>query len=155
MTQHRFNFTLGADPAAKQVVQQGLLAFNQEQIGPYRYQDFELYARDDSGSVIGGMFGASGMGWLYIDYLWVDSTQRGSGLGSCLLTQAEVEARRRACVGVFLYTYSFQAPDFYLGHGFEPMGVLEDCPPGRQRLYLKKHLLESSSMSEGGVGENS
>lgn len=138
--QPTFNFTLGVDPRAREVVVQGLLAYNFEQMGRSNtYDDFELYARDEKGEVVGGMFGQSGMGWLYIDYLWLPGDQRGNGLGAQLIAHAEAEARRRGCVGVFLYTYSFQAPGFYEKQGFERMGVLEDCPPGHQRIYLKKH----------------
>lgn len=140
MSQHHFQFTLGADPQARAVIQQGLKAFNVEQIGDYAYQDIELYARDAGGAVVGGLFGHSGMGWLYVDYLWLDAAQRGACLGAALMAQVEEEARRRGCVGVFLYTYSFQAPDFYHRLGYQPMGVLDDCPPGHQRLYLKKPL---------------
>jgi len=138
--QSTFNFTLGADPQARDVVAQGLLTYNIEQMGRSNvYDNFELYARDGDDEVIGGMFGHSGMGWLYIDYLWLQSDLRGSGLGAELIARAEDEARRRGCLGVFLYTYSFQAPGFYEKQGFERMGVLEDCPPGHQRIYLKKH----------------
>ena len=54
---------------------------------------------------------------------------------------AEEQAQARGCKGVFLYTYSFQAPGFYQKHGYQLMGVLEDCPPGHQRYYLKKLLV--------------
>jgi ribosomal protein S18 acetylase RimI-like enzyme len=90
--------------------------------------------------LVGGMFGHSGMGWLYVDYLWLHPAQRGARLGARLLAQAEQEARQRGCGGVFLYTYSFQAPDFYQKQGYALMGTLEDCPPGHQRHYLKKLL---------------
>jgi GNAT superfamily N-acetyltransferase len=132
--------TLGPDAEAMAQVRTGLEAFNRMQIGDYAYQDFALYARDAEDRVVGGMFGHSGMGWLYIDYLWLADDQRGNGLGAHLLGLAEDEARRRGCSGVFLYTYSFQAPGFYKKQGFELMGVLEDCPPGHQRFYLKKQL---------------
>lgn len=136
-----YQFNLGADAQAREVVTQGLEAYNLEQMKtPGGYIDIELYARDESGQVVGGLFGHSGMGWMYIDYLWLQSDQRGSGLGAQLIARAEEEARRRECVGVFLYTYSFQAPGFYQKQGFEVMGVLEDCPPGHQRIYLKKRL---------------
>ncbi|MCP8462621.1 GNAT family N-acetyltransferase [Pseudomonas sp. ZM23] len=136
-----FNFTLGADPQARDVVAQGLLTYNLEQMGRSNvYDNFELYARDADDEVVGGMFGHSGMGWLYIDYLWLQSGLRGEGLGAELIARAEDEARRRGCLGVFLYTYSFQAPGFYEKQGFEVMGILEDCPPGHQRIYLKKRL---------------
>lgn len=137
----QYQFHLGADAQAHEVVTKGLEAYNLEQMKtPGGYIDFELYARDESGQVVGGLYGHSGMGWLYVDYLWLQADQRGAGLGAQLLALAEAEARRRECVGVFLYTYSFQAPGFYQKQGFEVMGVLEDCPPGHQRIYLKKHL---------------
>ncbi|WP_409278930.1 GNAT family N-acetyltransferase [Pseudomonas defluvii] len=140
MTDNTYSFSLGADAEAMAVVRQGLEHFNVGQIGPYTYADFQLYARDSSGQVVGGLFGHSGMGWLYIDYFWLNDTLRSHGLGSNLLKRAEEEARRRGCKGVFLYTYSFQAPDFYQKQGYQVMGVLEDCPPGHQRYYLKKPL---------------
>ena len=132
--------TLGPDEEAMAQVRSGLVAYNHSHIGDYAYHDFALYARDAKDRVVGGMFGHSGMGWLYIDYLWLADDQRGNRLGAHLLGLAEDEARRRGCSGVFLYTYSFQAPGFYRKQGFELMGVLEDCPPGHQRFYLKKQL---------------
>lgn len=140
MATQDFQFSMGSDPQARAVIQQGLRDYNIDHIGDYGYRDVELYARDAAGAVVGGLFGHSGMGWLYVDYLWLDRAQRGAGLGAALMAQVEEEARRRGCVGVFLYTYSFQAPDFYLKLGFEFMGVLDDCPPGHQRHYLKKRL---------------
>lgn len=140
MRDNPYRFRLGADAEAMAVVRTGLERFNVEQVGEYGYEDFQLYARDGADQVVGGMFGHSGMGWLYVDYLWLDDGQRGHGLGAQLLQAAEDEARRRGCHGVFLYTYSFQAPGFYRKQGYELMGVLEDCPPGYQRHYLKKSL---------------
>jgi GNAT superfamily N-acetyltransferase len=135
-----YRFSQESDKKAKLVVTDGLIAFNAETIGQYAYHNFELYAYDSLGSVVGGMFGNSGMGWLYIDFLWLDPSRRGNGLGATLISIAEEEAKRRECIGVFLYTYSFQAPDFYEKQGYLVMGMLDDCPPGHQRIYLKKHL---------------
>ncbi len=133
-----FSVTVGADPAAKQIIENGLKAYNVGVIGAYQYQNFELYARDADQQVIGGMFGNSGMDWLYVDFFWLNPEERRSGLGSALLAEAEAEAKRRGCVGVYLYTYSFQAPDFYQKNGFVIMGVLEDCPVGHRKIYLCK-----------------
>ena len=148
MTETTYRFQLGADAEAMAVVREGLERFNVEQIGVYTYEDFQLYARDNEGQVVGGMFGHSGMGWLYVDYLWLDDSQRRHGLGRQLLRAAEEEAQRRDCQGVFLYTYSFQAPGFYHKQGYQLMGVLEDCPSGYQRYYLKKSL-KASDMQPG------
>lgn len=138
--QGNYSFSLGRDDEAHAIVRTGLEAFNTTLIGDNPFHDFSLYARDGQSQVVGGMFGHSGAGWLYIDYLWLHDSQRGQGLGAHLLGLAEEEARQRGCRGVFLYTYSFQAPGFYQKQGFQQMGVLEDCPPGHQRIYLKKTL---------------
>ena len=140
MTIADIRITIGTDPVAKKVIEDGLKSYNVDAIGAYRYSNFELYAHDGNSRVIGGMFGNSGMDWLYVDFFWLDPSQRGSGLGSRLLTEAEAEAKRRNCVGVYLYTYSFQAPDFYQKNGFTVMGVLEDCPIGHRKIYLSKRL---------------
>ena len=39
-----------------------------------------------------------------------------------------------------LDTFDFQAKDFYLKHGYEIFGTLENCPPNHNRYYLKKAL---------------
>jgi GNAT superfamily N-acetyltransferase len=56
------------------------------------------------------------------------------------LQAAEKEARNRGCGLIVLSSYSFQAPSFYLKHGFEVAGQVNDCPPGYTNYYLKKGL---------------
>ena len=128
----------GENPEARREVERGLEAFNARIIGVRGYEPFEAYARDAAGAVVGGMFGQSGMDWLCIDYLWVAQAERGAGLGRRLLGVALEEARRRRCVGIFLYTYSFQALGFYQANGFTVMGKLDNCPVGHQRYYLSR-----------------
>ena len=65
---------------------------------------------------------------------------RGLGHGSALLEAAEKLGSERGCHSVLLDTLSFQAPDFYAKLGYEILGVLDNCPTGHQRLYLRKSL---------------
>jgi hypothetical protein len=53
---------------------------------------------------------------------------------------AEDLAREKNCVGIWLDTFDFQAPDFYRKHGFSEFGQLQDYPPGHQRLFFHKRL---------------
>lgn len=75
---------------------------------------------------------------LYIHILWVHEHYRGKDLGSRLIQTVENEAKKHGCTLAHLDTFDFQAKDFYLKQGFEIFGVLEDCPPGHKRYYMKK-----------------
>ncbi len=85
--------------------------------------------------------GASYWGWLVIEILWVAEALRGQGYGSRLLAAAEKEALQRGCRHAHLDTMSFQAPNFYLQHGYQVFGELHDLPHGHRRIFLKKELV--------------
>lgn len=101
-----------------------------------------IYLRDESGTICGGLLGDTYFGWLSINILWIDERFRGQGYGERLMDTAEEEARRRGCVHVNLDTFSFQARPFYEKRGYRVYGVLEDFPAGtgHQRFYLTKDL---------------
>ena len=61
-------------------------------------------------------------------------------MGSRLLAAAEQEACRRGCRQMVLMTFSFQAPAFYLKHGFEVIAVVDHHPRGHTNLLLRKRL---------------
>ncbi|WP_160672140.1 GNAT family N-acetyltransferase [Clostridium sp. C8-1-8] len=77
---------------------------------------------------------------LYVDVLWVKEGFRDKGYGSILLKEVEDIAKERGCKLIHLDTFDFQAKDFYLKHGYEVFGILEHCPEGHNRYYLKKTL---------------
>ncbi len=77
---------------------------------------------------------------LYIDVLWVKGEHRKDGLGTKLLTEIEKIAIEKGCHLIHLDTFDFQAKDFYIKHGYEIFGVLDECPQGHTRYYMKKHI---------------
>ncbi|GKU25216.1 GNAT family N-acetyltransferase [Clostridium folliculivorans] len=77
---------------------------------------------------------------LYVDVLWVKAEYRKEGYGSVLLKEVENIAKEKGCKLSHLDTFDFQAKDFYLKHGYEVFGVLDDCPVEHKRYYLKKNL---------------
>ncbi|MDR7856780.1 GNAT family N-acetyltransferase [Tissierella sp.] len=77
---------------------------------------------------------------LYISILWVKEDCRKEGYGSALLNAVEKIAKDKGCKLVHLDTFDFQAKDFYLKQGYEVFGVLEDCPEGHKRYYMKKNI---------------
>ena len=57
-----------------------------------------------------------------------------------MLAKVEKIAKKYSANLVHLDTFDFQAKDFYLKHGYEVFGVLEDCPKCHKRYYMKKVL---------------
>lgn len=95
--------------------------------------------RSRHGDVEGALAGESVWDWLYVRYLWVAEARQGAGLGTRLLQAAEAEAGRRGLTGVWLNTFSFQAPGFYERLGYQPFGRIDDFPNGHVRhFYLKR-----------------
>ena len=78
---------------------------------------------------------------LFISMLFIDEDNRKQGLGSILLQTIEEQARSRKISLIHLDTFDFQAKDFYMKHGYEVFGVLDDCPKGHKRYYMKKALV--------------
>ena len=62
---------------------------------------------------------------------------------------AEQEALARGCRGVYLDTFSFQAPGFYRKQGYTEFGELEGIPPGHSHYFFRK-LLRTDGPVEGG-----
>jgi GNAT superfamily N-acetyltransferase len=119
---------------------QEIYAFNVEATGLDDGRLLSVRARDEAGSLAGGLSGWTWGGCLYVDLLWVRADLRGQGVGSTLLDAAEGEAVQRGCVTVSLSTHSFQAPDFYRARGYVEVGRTEGYPTGHSQLHLRKPL---------------
>jgi GNAT superfamily N-acetyltransferase len=129
---------INPDDETQRLIDQGIDSHNAERAGPPNAEDLWVIARDDGGCVRGGLKGRTSYSWLFIDSLWVSQSDRGQGLGSVLLEKAEAVARERGCAGAYLYTFSFQAPDFYARHGYDELGRIEGRPPGHASIWLSK-----------------
>jgi ribosomal protein S18 acetylase RimI-like enzyme len=100
----------------------------------------EIVLRQD-GRIVAGLRGKTALRWLYVSALAVAPECRGSGYGRRLMAEAERIAIDRQCEGIWLDTFSFQAPGFYAKLGFERFGLIKDFPPGQSRHFLMKRLI--------------
>ncbi|MBQ9674029.1 MAG: GNAT family N-acetyltransferase [Ruminococcus sp.] len=121
-----------------------LVEYNLSQVPKTQNIDFENINKkfvDSYGNIIAGCI-ARMYCWhvLYVDILWVDEKYRKKGLGSKLLKYVEDNAAKKGCYLVHLDTFDFQAKDFYIKHGYEIFGILNDCPMNHSRIYLQKRL---------------
>lgn len=126
----------------REQVDSKLVAFNRAAV-PFQqaedWIDLSHVIKDDSGLVIAGI-NATLYCWniLYIDVLYVDDTHRDKGLGRLLLQTVEDAAKSLGGYMSHLDTFDWQAKDFYERHGYSVFGVLDNCPPGHTRHYMKK-----------------
>jgi GNAT superfamily N-acetyltransferase len=128
------------DPRAETVVTEGLAAYNRETFGRVDTRTLDILVRDESGAIVGGLLGRSSLGLFFLDLFYLPKEFRRGGLGSRIMAQAEAEARRRGCTAAFVYTVTFQAPDFYEKHGYRRFGEIVCAPDGATRIFLSKSL---------------
>jgi GNAT superfamily N-acetyltransferase len=121
-----------------------LLAFNEHAVGDAKARTLAILLKDRmTDELVGGLWGRSLWGSLYIDILFVPELLRGAGLGTSLLRQAEEEAIRRGCRDMWTDTFAFQARTFYEKFGFAIFGTLDGPAPIFPRFFLKKNLHSS------------
>ena len=141
-------------PDVRRAILEPLLRFNGERSGQADTSCPLVLTLSPPGSseVIGGLWGVTGLNYLYVDLLFIPEAARGSGIGRTLMRQAEEEALRRGCRAAWLDTFSFQARGFYEKLGYAVFGCLDDYPPGHSRFFLTKRLGsdETTGLSDGG-----
>ena len=99
-----------------------------------------MFLRDESGTIVGGVWGQLNWNWMHIGLVWVAEALRGTGYGRQLLAAKEHAAIEHGCTAAHLDTFSFQARSFYESLGYEVFGTLDDYPRGHQRFFMKKPL---------------
>ncbi|WHQ73584.1 GNAT family N-acetyltransferase [Pantoea sp. Lij88] len=122
-------------------IEEGLNAFNDLMTGINDRKPLSVLIKSTkTGEVLGGMQGRSSLGLLFIDLFFLPPELRKMGLGTDILNRFENEGRRRGCTAAFLYTISFQAPDFYKKNGWEEFGRIDCEPEGTSRIFMRKSL---------------
>lgn len=119
-----------------------LIAFNRAQVPDFPApRTLGLTLRHpETGVIDGGMTARISFNWMFIEMLIVPERLRGQGVGTQLMAQAEVLAHEASCAGIWLDTFSFQAPAFYARLGYIPFGEITQYPPGASRFFLQKLL---------------
>lgn len=117
-----------------------LIAHNDAAVGATDRRPVAIVVRDDSGAIVGGLWGRIGYRWLFVEYLALPPAMQGQGIGRTLMLRAEAEARAAGCIGIWLDTFSFQARGFYEKLGFAAFGEIVDFPPGERRFFLSKRI---------------
>ncbi|MBV8619494.1 MAG: GNAT family N-acetyltransferase [Curvibacter sp.] len=110
--------------------------------GEYPEQQYiRLNAKDADGCLLGGLRGSVFLYWLTVDVLFVEADVRGLGLGSRLLAEAERRAVVLGAKSARLETFEWQAPKFYLKHGYEEYSRIDEYASGYYLACMKKSLV--------------
>jgi GNAT superfamily N-acetyltransferase len=126
----------------RELLDSKLVDFNRENV-PFQQSedwiDLSYVLKDNTGQVIAGI-NATLYCWnvMYVDILYVDYSHRGKGYGKLLLDQAEDKAKSLGGYMSHLDTFDWQAKEFYEHLGYVVFGILENCPLGHNRYYMKK-----------------
>ena len=123
----------------------GIKSFNEETVRDLEPAEeekrFHVMARDDEGSLQGGIRATCYWNTLHIELLWISETARGSGIGRKLIQKAEAFARDNGCENALVETTSWQARPFYEKNGYNHMATLSNRPKGHSSHYLNKVLI--------------
>ncbi|RKE84936.1 GNAT family N-acetyltransferase [Rhizobium sp. AG855] len=135
----------GGDPALPDAVD-AILDDAAAALGrPFEGLRVHLRVRDSDGNLLGGLVGAHLQRWFFVKLLAVSPEARGSGIGSLLLRKAEAIARDEGLVGIYLDTFEFQAPRFYVREGYQEIGRLPKVGDAPQRIWFAKQFNSSGS----------
>jgi ribosomal protein S18 acetylase RimI-like enzyme len=100
-------------------------------------------ALQDGPAIQGGLLGFIQWDWFHIETLGVAASLRGQGWGRKLIEAAQDIACKEECQGMWVSTFTFQAPGFYEQLGFEKCGEITDHPIGQSRLFYMRRLEHS------------
>lgn len=140
MASYRITQEDNASSKEKEIIHQGLAAYNIAHFGYEDAKPLNFFIRADDGKIAGGLLGFTYWDFLAIDLFWLDEAVRGQGFGEKMLNMAEQEAIQRGCTTAHLDTFEFQAPHFYEKYGYEQWGVLDGYAGRFKRVYYKKRL---------------
>ncbi len=137
---------ISIEPCAKEDIKSildGLNEYNLNKVSALApiWTPLDFVAKTKEGENIGGVLGGIGY-WngLEIRALWVHEQFRGQGYGSKILAYIEEVAREKGAEIAMLDTFDFQAEEFYLKNGYQPIGEIKDFPKGHRRIYFSKRL---------------
>lgn len=95
---------------------------------------------EENGTIVAGIVAGGACDTLEIEFLFVDETRRGRGLGKRLIAHVEEAARRDGLRRALVNTYSFQAPEFYKKLGYTVIAEIAPCFADYAQYFLIKQL---------------
>jgi len=136
------DFELDLAPSEESIneIRSGLVEHNTPFLGGIDRRKVAYYVKDGERKVAGitaEVFGE----WLLINFLWVDKSIRGGGVGAELIHKLESYAVSQGCHSCMVDTFSFQAKPFYEKLGYQCQMALENYPISHSRYFFTKRIV--------------
>ena len=126
-------------PLERSVVSEGFHTHTEEQGAPrYKKERVKWVAVDETEKVKAALAADILWDWIYIDELWVSKEFRRQGFGRRMMELAEDFARSQGLQGIWLWTQSWQAEEFYKKLGYSQFTRFENFPTGYSRIGFRK-----------------
>lgn len=123
-----------------ETIRHHIIAFNAPHFYSNQRHPLGFAHYNDNGILVGGVAGKTFGKWFLLEYLWVDASSRGRGVGQQLLARAEQEACTRGCQFVLLDTLDFQAQPFYAKLGYQTQWEQTEYPSHGRKFFMTKTL---------------
>lgn len=134
-------FMLNPPKNIKDLIYNGLKSFNLKHFPDEEMQSLACVAEDPGGNFLGGLTGQIFTNTLFVEFLWLDDSNRSAGIGSKLMAEVEQQAKQLGVTDIYLDTYTFQAPGFYAKLSFEEVGRYTGFPTrGVDKIFLQKKI---------------
>ncbi len=128
------------------MVSEGFDAHTEDQDAPeYRKERVKWIASDERNDIKAVLTADILWDWIYVDELWVSRELRGEGRGQELMQLAEDFAVAQGLQGIWLWTQSWQAEDFYRKLGYSEFTRFDNFPRGHSRIGFRKELARVST----------
>ena len=129
-----------ATASALATVDAGLDEHNAASASLEDVRPLHVIATDEHGKVCGGAIGRTWGQCCELLQLWVAAAHRSQKVGTRLMDAYEREAAARGCRLVYLDSFSFQAPEFYVQRGYVEALRTAGFPGGIAKITLHKRL---------------
>lgn len=104
-------------------------------------ESFGIFFKDSSKKILAGLTGYFFYGSLHIDQLWVDPNLRDQGIGSKLILESEIIAKKEGCLFLTVNTMDFQALEFYKKNQFSIEFIREGFFLDSKMYLMRKQIL--------------
>lgn len=100
---------------------------------------FAISLKDNNELVAAGRGSVFGRD-LYISELMVSLKHRKKNYGSAVIKEISKHAKKHNCSVIFVDTYDYQAPEFYVKNGFIEIARIDGYRNKHSRIFLKKEV---------------